>query len=80
MKILTWHIWRTDGGDWRVNAKARNGEIVFASSEGYTRRSMAVRNARLFAAPHELAKHETVRTWVETYYTGTAIVKRAVLP
>ena len=45
---MTLEIYKTTDG-WRWRAKARNGEIVAASSEAFTRRSSAKRNLKTTA-------------------------------
>jgi uncharacterized protein YegP (UPF0339 family) len=41
-----WEFYRDARNEWRWRRVARNGKIVDASTEGYTKRSACVSNAR----------------------------------
>ena len=45
---ITWVFYQDNAGEWRWRAKALNGAIIGASSEGYNRHSDAVINAMVF--------------------------------
>lgn len=42
----TWEFYTDSAGKWRWRRKAPNGEIVGASSEGFSTREACVENAR----------------------------------
>lgn len=42
----TWTFYQDARGEWRWRRTARNGQIVGASSEGYSSRQACVENAR----------------------------------
>ncbi len=61
-RLLRWHWFTTVNGEFAVQARTRNGEIVFSSTEGYKRLQRAVENAALFGCPTALrAVDEGVR-------------------
>lgn len=41
----TWEIYEDTRGEWRWRRKARNGQIVGSSSEGYMNKSDCIANA-----------------------------------
>ncbi len=53
-RLLRWHWFTTVDGEFGVQARTANGEIVFSSTEGYKRLRRAVDNAALFGCPTSL--------------------------
>ena len=41
-----WEIYKDNAGEWRWRRKARNGETVGSSSEGYVNKADCIANAR----------------------------------
>ena len=44
---LTWTFFTDVKGEWRWRSKSTNGKIVGASSEGFTSKQNAIKNAKL---------------------------------
>ena len=42
-----WEIYKDNADEWRWRRKARNGEIVGASSEGYASKQSCIANAKM---------------------------------
>lgn len=66
LKRRWWSIYRDRKGHYRVRCRASNGKIVWASSEGYSRRIRAELNAEVFGAPclAGLRLGDELRVWV----------------
>ncbi len=52
-ETLTWTFYADSSGKWRWTAKARNGQTVGASTQGYVRQDDCLANARLLGCPHD---------------------------
>jgi uncharacterized protein YegP (UPF0339 family) len=58
-------VYQSDNGEWRWRRQSENGEVVAASTEGYSRKGGALTNLeQTQAGPYELIGGE--RDWVET--------------
>ncbi len=57
--VKRWWSWRRDRrGEYRIRARARNGKITYASTEGYKRKAAAIYNAQIHGAPPHLGSLE----------------------
>ena len=65
LPAVTWVFYKDSAGEWRWRVKATNGQIIGASSEGYSRHSDAVTNAKVFGFRGYLVQSDEIETTSE---------------